>query len=93
MGGDAVGGAYEFFAGAEISQPLYEDIVAGILFIDTGTVQTSPGFDRSPLMCRSSKLVPACRPGVCAYYHGVNTRPEQRGLVAAGPGCPREVPQ
>lgn len=45
-GGDAVGGAWEFFAGAEISQPLYEDIVAGILFIDTGTVQTSPGFDR-----------------------------------------------
>lgn len=45
-GGDAVGGAFDFFLGAEINQPLYEDIVSGVLFIDSGTVQTSPGFDR-----------------------------------------------
>ncbi len=45
-GGDNVGGAWDFFLSAEINQPLYEDIVSGVLFIDSGTVQTSPGFDR-----------------------------------------------
>ena len=42
-GYDSVGGAFQYFLGAELNQPLYEDVVSGVLFIDSGTVQTSPG--------------------------------------------------
>ncbi len=42
---DPVGGTWSFFFGAEIEQPLYEDLLSGVLFIDTGTVTNSPGFD------------------------------------------------
>lgn len=46
VGTDPVGGAFKFFFGSEISQPLYQDILAAVAFIDTGTVQTSPGLDQ-----------------------------------------------
>lgn len=35
---DPVGGTFSFFAGAEVRQPLYEDLLAGVVFLDTGTV-------------------------------------------------------
>lgn len=44
QGDDPVGGTWKFFFGAELTQPLYEDIVAGAVFIDTGTVTDSPWF-------------------------------------------------
>jgi outer membrane protein insertion porin family len=37
---DPIGGSFSFFAGAEVRQPLYEDVLAGVLFMDTGTVDT-----------------------------------------------------
>lgn len=43
LGYDPVGGAFQYFLGLELNQPLYEDIVSGVAFIDSGTVQTSPG--------------------------------------------------
>lgn len=35
---DTVGGIFSFFAGAEIRRPLLSELVSGVLFIDTGTV-------------------------------------------------------
>jgi len=41
---DTVGGTWEFFAGAEIRQPLFQDIVSVVGFVDSGTVTNSIGF-------------------------------------------------
>jgi outer membrane protein insertion porin family len=43
---DVVGGSWEFFAGAELNQPVYQDIVSLVTFVDSGTVQEQFGFDQ-----------------------------------------------
>ncbi len=43
---DPIGGNWLFFAGAEYQQPIFEDVVAGVLFIDSGTVTQDVGFDQ-----------------------------------------------
>ena len=45
QGTDPVGGTFSFFAGAEINQPLYKDVVSVVTFLDTGTVDDGVGFD------------------------------------------------
>lgn len=45
VGDDPVGGNFLFYWGAEIKQPIYEDIVSLVFFTDTGTVNEEPGFD------------------------------------------------
>jgi outer membrane protein insertion porin family len=45
LGDDPVGGSWLFFAGTEVQQPIYKDIVSGVVFIDSGTVTEDPGFD------------------------------------------------
>lgn len=40
-----VGGDWLFFAGAEYEKPLWEQMMAGVLFLDTGTIAEEPGFD------------------------------------------------
>lgn len=40
-----VGGTFMFFAGAEIEQPVFEELFSVVGFIDTGTVTFEPGFD------------------------------------------------
>jgi len=42
---DPVGGTWMFFTGIELSQPVYEDVLSIIGFVDTGTVTYSPGFE------------------------------------------------
>lgn len=42
---DPVGGTWSFFAGAEIRQPVWRDIVAVVAFVDTGTVLKGFGFE------------------------------------------------
>jgi outer membrane protein insertion porin family len=42
---DPVGGNWLFFAGAQITKPIYEDIAAVVAFIDSGTVEEDVGFD------------------------------------------------
>lgn len=42
---DAVGGTYEFFLGAEVQQPIYEELLSIVAFVDSGTVSFNPGFD------------------------------------------------
>ena len=44
QGDDPVGGTWMFFAGTEVQQPLYKDIVSGVVFIDTGTVSDEVSF-------------------------------------------------
>jgi outer membrane protein insertion porin family len=44
-GRDPVGGAWMFFAGAEVQQPVYRDTVSIVGFVDTGTVDTDVGFE------------------------------------------------
>ncbi|MDX2130728.1 MAG: outer membrane protein assembly factor BamA [Planctomycetota bacterium] len=43
---ETVGGVFSFFAGAEIRRPLLTDLVSGVLFIDTGTVDEDLSFDK-----------------------------------------------
>jgi outer membrane protein assembly factor BamA len=38
-----VGGTFAFFAGTELRQPLWEDILSVVWFVDSGTVRNSPG--------------------------------------------------
>ncbi len=42
---DPIGGTFQFFLGAEIEQPVFEDIFSVVAFIDSGTVQDGIGFD------------------------------------------------
>ncbi|MCH8986000.1 MAG: BamA/TamA family outer membrane protein [Acidobacteria bacterium] len=42
---DPVGGTWSFFAGIELRQPVYRDIVSVVVFLDTGTVVDEIGFD------------------------------------------------
>ncbi len=42
---EAVGGTFSFFWGLELEQPLYEDLLSGVVFLDTGTVEEEFGFD------------------------------------------------
>lgn len=44
VGDDSVGGTWQFFAGAELVQPVYKDIVSAAFFIDSGTVTNRVGF-------------------------------------------------
>ena len=45
LGDDPIGGNWLFFAGAELNKPLFEELVSGVAFIDTGTVEPDLGFD------------------------------------------------
>lgn len=42
---DPVGGTWMFFLGAEINQPIFEDMFSIVGFVDTGTVTNDPGFE------------------------------------------------
>ena len=44
-GDTPVGGTWMFFTGAEISQPIFEDTLSLVGFVDTGTVTYTPGFE------------------------------------------------
>jgi len=45
QGDDPVGGQWSFFLGAEVKQPLYDDLIAGVVFIDSGTVTEELALD------------------------------------------------
>ncbi len=42
---DPVGGDWLFFWGLEFEQPLWQNILSGVVFMDTGTVTNEPGFE------------------------------------------------
>ncbi len=45
LGDESVGGTWSFFLGGELNQPVYEDMVSVVGFVDTGTVLDEVGFD------------------------------------------------
>lgn len=45
LGDDPVGGQFTFFLGAEVKQPLYDDLLSGVVFIDSGTVTEDIALD------------------------------------------------
>jgi outer membrane protein insertion porin family len=45
LGDDPVGGKWLLFLGAQYEFPIFEQTVAGVVFLDTGTVTNSVGFD------------------------------------------------
>lgn len=45
LGDDPVGGTWSFFAGTEIEQPVFQDVISVVGFLDTGTVTDDIGFD------------------------------------------------
>lgn len=42
---EPVGGTWSFFAGTELVQPIFKDVLSGAVFIDSGTVTNDIGFD------------------------------------------------
>ena len=69
---DSVGGTWQFFVGAEIEQPLYEDIFSIVGFVDAGTVTFEPGFDelRVSVGFGIRFHVPALSPAPLAFDFG-----------------------
>lgn len=45
VGDDPVGGDFQFLLGAEYNWPIYEEVLRGVVFIDSGTVQQDIGLD------------------------------------------------
>jgi outer membrane protein insertion porin family len=45
VGSDPVGGDWLFLAGLEYNWPIFQEIVRGVVFVDSGTVQQDVGFD------------------------------------------------
>ncbi len=45
IGEDPVGGDWLFLLGAEYNFPIYQDVVRGVLFVDSGTIEKDLGFD------------------------------------------------
>lgn len=43
--GDKVGGTWSFFAGLQVEKPLWQELIAIVGFLDTGTLTNEPGFD------------------------------------------------
>lgn len=45
LGDDPIGGTFSYFLGAELQQPIYEDILALAFFVDSGTLNNEFSFD------------------------------------------------
>jgi outer membrane protein insertion porin family len=69
---DPVGGTYQFFLGAEVHQPIYEDLLSLVGFIDSGTVSFDPGFDdyRVAVGFGFRIFMPALSPAPLAFDFG-----------------------
>ncbi len=69
---DSIGGTWQFFASAQIEQPIYEDIFSIVGFVDAGTVTFDPGFDdfRVSVGFGIRFHVPALSPAPLAFDFG-----------------------
>ncbi len=70
---DPVGGTFLFFAGAQITQPVFEEMFSVVAFIDSGTVTFDPGFDdyRVTVGVGMRFYVPALSPAPLAFDFGI----------------------
>ncbi len=46
LGNDGIGGSWLFFTGIEVQQPVYQDVVSLVGFVDSGTVTDEIGFTK-----------------------------------------------
>lgn len=46
LGSDPIGGSFLFFTGLEVQQPIYQDIISVVAFVDSGTVDTKVSFSK-----------------------------------------------
>jgi len=69
---DPIGGTWQFFTGAQIEQPIYEDIFSLVGFVDAGTVTFDPGLDdfRVSVGFGIRFHVPALSPAPLAFDFG-----------------------
>ncbi len=69
---DSIGGTWQFFVGAQVEQPIYEDIFSVVGFVDAGTVTFDPGFDdfRVSVGVGIRFHVPALSPAPLAFDFG-----------------------
>lgn len=44
LGDDPVGGSWAFFAGLEYEEPIFQRVISGVVFLDSGTVEQDIGF-------------------------------------------------
>jgi outer membrane protein insertion porin family len=72
LGDDPVGGSWSFFAGTEIEQPVFQDVISVVGFIDSGTVTDDIGFDDYRLSAGVGLRfrVPALGPAPLAFDFG-----------------------
>ncbi|MFZ4574354.1 MAG: outer membrane protein assembly factor BamA [Phycisphaerales bacterium] len=79
IGDDPVGGRFLFFAGAEVQHPVYEDIVAVVAFIDSGTVSEEVTFNeyRVSVGVGVRLTVAALSPAPLAFDFGIPLMKEE----------------
>ncbi len=72
LGDDPVGGTWLFFAGAELTRPVFEEILAVAAFIDSGTVEEEIGFEdyRVSAGVGLRIYIPALSPAPIAFDFG-----------------------
>lgn len=70
---DPVGGSWLFFLGAEISQPIYEEVLSLVFFVDSGTVTKDPGLDdyRVSIGAGLRLFIPQLSPAPLAFDFGI----------------------
>lgn len=70
---DSVGGSWLFFLGAEIQQPIYEEVLSLVFFVDSGTVTEDPGLDdyRVSVGAGLRLFIPQLSPAPLAFDFGI----------------------
>lgn len=70
---DPIGGSWLFFLGAEVSRPLYEDVLSIVFFVDSGTVTDDPGLDEYRVSAGAGLrlYIPQLSPAPLAFDFGV----------------------
>lgn len=77
---EPIGGEWMFFLGAQYEMPLVQEFVSGALFVDSGTVTASPGFDdyRVSIGAGLRLYIPQFGPIPIAFDFAVPLRKEDR---------------
>lgn len=69
---ESVGGTWEFFQSIQVMQPLFEETLFGVAFVDMGTVTNDPGFDdfRLSVGLGIRLVIPMLSPAPIAFDFG-----------------------
>jgi len=69
---DPVGGSWLFFLGVEVQQPIYEEVLSVVFFVDSGTVTDDPGLDdyRVSIGTGLRLFIPQLSPAPLAFDFG-----------------------